>query len=120
VFYRYHKAGKTRIRRVRYNLNTRGRDLLPDGKLVQTNVGYDAASLNLWCVGEEMPCGVLSHDQCLLSLAGILLEVRNNAFFGFVQVGIHVPEQLLDHFSEMSSFFKNEKVPSGVGEYTQT
>jgi len=121
VFHRYHEAGKTRIRRVCYNAESKSWDLLEDGKLVHTIVGYDAASLYLWCVGEDMPCGVLEYDARPLSLAGILAEVQNDQFFGFIQADIHVPESLRDYFSEMPPIFKNEKIPfEAIGDYMQS
>ena len=88
--------------------------------MVRRIVGYDAASLYLWCVGEEMPCGVLTYDRRSLSLTQVLAEVRGKRFFGFVQVDIHVPEHLRDHFSEMPPIFKNTPVPFEViGDHMQ-
>ena len=110
VFHRYHEAGKTRIRRVCYNPATKTWGPLPDGKVVRRIVGYDAASLYLWCVGEEMPCGVLTYDLPSLYLTQVLAEVQGKRFFGFVQVDIHVPEHLRDHFSEMPRSSRTPRV----------
>ena len=96
-------------------------DLFLNSKLVQSIVGYDAASLYLWCVGQEMPCGVLHDDPRDLSDETVLDEVRQGTFFDFVQIDIHVPDHLVDYFSEMPPIFKNVAIPfDSMGTFSQT
>lgn len=50
----------------------------------------------------------------------ILNEIRDKNIFRAVDVDLHVPDNLLDHFGEMSPIFCNEEIPfEAVGEYTQ-
>ena len=39
-------------------------------------------------------------------------DVTSGKFFGFLQVDIHVPEKLKEHFEEFSLLFVVDKVPS--------
>ena len=46
----------------------------------------------------------------IMSLEGILSEVRNECLFGCVEVDIHVPDHLKEKFSEMCPIFKNTEI----------
>ena len=98
VFCRYAEAGISKIR---------------DGeKICRTVIGFDANSLYLYCSGQEMPCG---KEKVFQSEAGkkdeIIQNVLNDELFGFFEVDIEVPEQLLDKFSEFSPLFILAEVP---------
>ena len=81
VFCRYAEAGVSQIRSHIYE----------DAKTCRAVLGLDANSLYLFCSGQEMP--------------------DNDNLFGFFQVDIEVPEQLLDKFSEFSPLFILSGVP---------
>ena len=51
----------------------------------------------------------------------ILEGVRSGLFFGMLEVDIHVPDHLYEHFSEMSPLFCTTDVPfSSIGPYMQS
>jgi hypothetical protein len=98
VFHRYHEVGKTRIQRCNKTIN--GWEQAAPGALVQSIQGIDANNLYVWCVAQEMPCGVLEY------LEGPFDPVALPALpFGFVEVDIHVPDQ--QRFSEFAPIFKH-------------
>ena len=106
VFCRYAEAGVSRIRSHRYSE--------ADAKTCRAVLGLDANSLYLFCSGQEMPCG---KEKVFQSEAGekdkLIQNVLNDKLFGFFQVDIEVPEQLLDKFSEFSPLFILSEVPEG-------
>ena len=102
VFCRYGEAGVSRIRSHIYE----------DAKTCRAVLGLDANSLYLFCSGQEMPCGkekVFSTNP--EEKDKLIQNVLNDKLFGFFQVDIEVPEQLLDKFSEFSPLFILSEVP---------
>ena len=118
VFCRYAEAGVSRIRSHRYSDSAAGKageagaKLRADAKTCRAVLGLDANSLYLYCSGQEMPCGkekVFSTDS--EEKDELIQNVLNDKLFGFFQVDIEVPEQLLDKFSEFSPLFILSEVP---------
>ena len=115
VFCRYAEAGVSKIRS----------HIEEDAKICRSVQGLDANSLYLFCSGQEMPCGkekVFSARSGEASEAGeaganpeekdkLIQNVLNNKLFGFFQVDIEVPDQLLDKFSEFCPLFVLSEVP---------
>ena len=102
VFCRYAEAGVSQIRSHIYE----------DTKTCRAVLGLDANSLYLFCSGQEMPCGkekVFSSNP--EEKDKLIQNVLNGKLFGFFQVDIEVPEQLLDKFSEFSPLFILSEVP---------
>ena len=118
VFCGYAEAGVSRIRSHRYSDSAAGKageagaKLRADAKTCRAVFGLDANSLYLYCSGQEMPCGkekVFSTDS--EEKDELIQNVLNDKLFGFFQVDIEVPEQLLDKFSEFSPLFILSEVP---------
>ena len=119
VFCRYAEAGVSQIRSHIYE----------DAKTCRAVLGFDANSLYLFCSGQEMPCGKekvfqanpeakpeqrpKGRSKALSSEEKdeLIQNVLNDKLFGFFQVDIEVPEQLLDKFSEFSPLFILSEVP---------
>ena len=102
VFCRYAEAGVSQIRSHMYE----------DAKTCRAVLGLDANSLYLFCSGQEMPCGKEKVFQGNPEEKDKLIQnVLNDKLFGFCQVDIEVPEQLLDKFSEFSPLFILSEVP---------
>ena len=102
VFCRYAEAGVSQIRSHIYE----------DAKTCRAVLGLDANSLYLFCSGQKMPCGnekVFSTNP--EEKDKLIPNVLNDKLFGFFQVDIEVPEQLLDKFSEFSPLFILSEVP---------
>ena len=102
VFCRYAEAGVSQIRS----------HSEADAKTCRAVLGLDANSLYLFCSGQEMPCG---KEKVFSKRSGkkdkLIQKVLNDKLFGFFQVDIEVPEQLLDKFSEFSPLFILSEVP---------
>ena len=104
VFCRYAEAGVSQIRSHIYK----------DAKTCRAVLGFDANSLYLYCSGQEMPCGKEKVFRCnggVEERDKLIQNVLNDKLFGFFQVDIEVPEQLLDKFSEFSPLFVLSEVP---------
>ena len=102
VFCRNAEAGVSQIRSHIYE----------DAKTCRAVLGLDANSLYLFCSGQEMPCGKEKVFQGNPEEKDKLIQnVLNDKLFGFFQVDIEVPEQLLDKFSEFSPLFILSEVP---------
>ena len=102
VFCRYAEAGVSQIRSHIYE----------DAKTCRAVLGLDANSLYLFCSGQEMPCGKEKVFQANPEEKDKLIQnVLDDKLFGFFQVDIEVPEQLLDKFSEFSPLFILSEVP---------
>ena len=102
VFCRYAEAGVSQIRSHIYE----------DAKTCRAVLGLDANSLYLFCSGQEMPCRKEKVFQGNPEEKDKLIQnVLNDNLFGFFQVDIEVPEQLLDKFSEFSPLFILSGVP---------
>jgi hypothetical protein len=119
VFHRYHEKDKTQISRTHYDTSQKEWSYDKDGKAVNKIVGYDANSLYLYCLGEEMPCGKLywkENDDWIKYRE----ELITNKFFGFLEVDIEVPEDKWEYFSEMCPIFINKEYTEEVcGDYTK-
>jgi len=90
VFHRYHERDVTYIERCKY---IDGKwQLDSKGNLVKNSVGFDANSLYLWCLGQNMPCDKLQDVP--------KTEVDSNTIFGLIEVDIIVPEYLYKYFGE--------------------
>ena len=69
--------------------------------------GWDANSLYLYCSGQEMSCCKepyieVSNPRTIKDLCD---EVMMGKLLGFLQVDIHIPNGLLEKFSEFSPLF---------------
>ena len=107
VFCRYHEKNITNIRSHLYT----------NPKPCQKIIGYDANSLYLYCMGQDMPCGkeeliMYEEPYDIEHINQFNQAVKNSELFGFAQVDIKVPDKLYDKFSEMSPLF----VTDGVGD----
>ena len=113
VFCRYAEAGVSQIRSHIYE----------DAKTCRAVLGLDANSLYLFCSGQEMPCGKEKVFQANPEEKDKLIQnVLNDKLFGFFQVDIEVPEQLLDKFSEFSHLFilsevREDQIPQHMQDY---
>ena len=119
VFCRYAEAG---VSQIRSHINE-------DAKICRAVIGLDANSLYLFCSGQEMPCGkekVFSErsgrSQRSEEKDKLIQNVLNDKLFGFFQVDIEVPEQLLDKFSEFSPLFilsevREDQIPQHMQDY---
>ena len=78
----------------------------------------------LCCSGQEMPCGKEQHvevDQ-RYDTEELCNQAMKGTLFGFLQVDIHVPDELTDKFSEFCLLFvvdsvPDESIPSSMREY---
>ena len=138
VFCRYAEAGVSKIRSHIYSDSEAGAkalrpeqrpksrskalssELRADAKTCRAVLGFDANSLYLYCSGQEMPCGKekvfqanpgAKPEQSSEEKDKLIQNVLNDKLFGFFQVDIEVPEQLLDKFSEFSPLFILSEVP---------
>jgi len=93
VFHRYHERDVTYIQRCKYIDGKWELDL--KGNLVKNIVGFDANALYLLCLGQDMPCGKLQYVP--------KSEVDLNTIFGFIEVGIIVPEDVIQLFQRIST-----------------
>ena len=113
VFCRYAQAGVSQIRSHIYE----------DAKTCRAVIGLDANSLYLFCSGQEMPCGKEKVFQANPEEKDKLIQnVLNDKLFGFFQVDIEVPEQLLDKFSKFSPLFilsevREDQIPQHMQDY---
>ena len=113
VFCRYAEAEVSQIRSHIYK----------DAKTCRAVLGLDANSLYLFCSGQEMPCGKEKVFQANPEEKDkIIQNVLNDKLFGFFQVDIEVPEQLLDKFSEFSPLFilsevREDQIPQHMQDY---
>ena len=73
----------------------------------------DANSLYLYCSGQEMPCGKESYVEVSnpRTIKDLCDKVMMGELFGFLQVDIHIPDGLLEKFSEFSPLFIIDEVP---------
>jgi len=90
VFHRYHEKDQTYIQICKYIDGKWQLDC--KGNLVKNIVGFDANTLYLWYLGQDMPCGKLQYISTS--------EVDLNTIFGFIEVDIIVPEGLYNYFGE--------------------
>lgn len=121
VFHRYHEVGQTHIKEIRYDAVKKSFVIINHREeVVKKILGYDAASLYLFCLGQVMPGGRLRFDTRDRSLVIVLEEVLSGVLFGFLEVDIHVPEHLKTRFAEMPPIFKNIEIPwEAIGPFMQ-
>ena len=79
--------------------------------MVQKIEGYDCNALYLWCIGQNIPCGVLRwivYDESQTK-ESIDLFIRdfNETSCGFIEVDIDTPDHLKNKFGEFPLIFKN-------------
>ena len=80
-------------------------------------IGYDANALYLWAIAQEMPTGKHEHIKTY-DLKQLEQDILNDKLFGFIQVDIETPENLKEHFAEMTPIFKNAEIKfDDIGEY---
>ena len=132
VFCRYAETGVSQIRSHRYSDSEAGAkalrpeqssELRAGAKTCRAVIGLDANSLYFFCSGQEMPCGKEKVFQANPEEKDKLIQnVLNDKLFGFFQVDIEVPEQLLDKFSEFSPLFilsevREDQIPQHMQDY---
>ena len=107
VFTRYHEKDITCIR---------SHVCGEKSKLTKVVIGHDANSLYLCCSGDVMPCG---KDTLVMNekpfdqrrIAKFSKDVLKGKTFGFAQIGIEIPGELYDKFSEMAPLFVVQEIP---------
>jgi len=107
VFTRYTEVDVTRIRSHR----------IPEPRLCENILGYDANALYLSTMLTEMPCGekrvVHYSGEFQAEVVPVLTHrLKEGSWFGFAKVDIEIPERLHPKFEEMCPFFYNKKVPA--------
>ena len=114
VFWQYHESGESRIRS---HYNT-------DAKICAIVIGFDANSLYLYCSEQEMPCRKEEYIEVDRpnDMEELCNQVMKGTLFGFLQVNIHIPGELIDKFSEFCPLFvvdsiPDESIPSHMKEY---
>jgi len=112
VFHRYHEADETRIKKPIFE-NGQWKEG-KEGKLVKNITGFDANALYLWCIGQNMLCGILKYKD------GDDFDIEND--FGMVEVDIETPIDLYNEMGEFPLIFKNvEYDPNDVmGDYMKS
>ena len=114
IFCRYHKSGKSRICSHQYL----------DVKICSKVVGFDVNSLYLYCSRQETPCNKEEYIEVDRpnDMKELCNQVMNRELFGFLQVDIHIPDELIDKFSEFCPLLivdsiPDELIPSHMREY---
>ena len=107
VFTRKHVAGETRIRSHQYE----------DARVCRRILGYDANSLYPSTMMKEMPCGpgfvqTYNNPEAYARVFPQFLWMEE--WFGFAEVDIEVPEELLPEFEEFPPLFINRGVPDSA------
>ena len=106
IFCRYAEVGVSQITSHIY----------PDAKICKSIDGWGANSLYLYCSGQEMPCGKepyieVSNLRDPRVISDLCDKVLPGELFGFLQVDIHVPSELLEKLSEFFPLFIVDEVP---------
>ena len=75
-----------------------------------------------YCTGQEMPCGKEEYVEVDRPNETEVLcnQVMKGTLFGFLQVDIHIPDELIDKFSEFCPLFVVDSIqsnPSHMREY---
>ena len=97
VFSQYAEAGKSRIRNDQYHGAKTCAGVI---------IGFDANSLYLYCFSQEMPCGKEQYiETSFANLKELCNQVMKGELFGFFQVDIHVPNELMNKFIKFSPLF---------------
>ena len=119
IFCRYAEIGKSQIRSYKYR----------DPKTFASIAGFNANSLYLYCSEQKMPCRKeeyveISHPQDPRVIRDLCDKVLMGELFGFLQVDIHFPDELLEKFSEFTLLFivnevPKEQIPQRMGDYQE-
>ena len=103
VFCRYADVAVSKIRSHKYR----------DPKTCKIVIGFDANSLYLYCSGREIPCGKEEYIEVENPsvIKNLCDKVIKDELFRFLHVDIHIPDELLERFSEFSPFFIVDSIP---------
>ena len=109
VFVRWVEVGKSFIRSNNYK----------NPKPCKTIRGYDANSLYLSVSGMEMPCGKEKYFEVKNPtdseyIKKICNDILTDKLFGFCQVDIHTPDNLLEKFEEMPPLYVVDTIPENL------
>ena len=91
-----------------------------NAKTCKSVVGFDANSLYLYCFPQEMPCGkeeyveIEKPNDLELMPDKLCKDILEDKLFGFLQLDIHVPDNLKEKFSEFSPLFVVDSVPENM------
>ena len=126
VFHRHHEAESfeivngekvitnpaTKIKRPVYNEKTQQWMIGKEGKEVKNITGFDANALYLWCIGNEMPCGILKYIENKGSDTKEAIDAYVEEFEkvygkGSIEVDIYTPKHLYNQLGEYPLIFKN-------------
>ncbi len=69
------------------------------------NIWFDANALYLWAIMQKMPVGQYKHIS-EYNIKDLIHDALNDKLFGFVEVGIKVPEELYDNFQRCHQYLK--------------
>ena len=104
IFCQYHESGKFQI----------GSHQYINAKISYARViGFNASSFYLNCSRQQMPCGKQGYveiDQPN-DTEESCNQVMNKELFLFLQVDIHVANELIDKFSEFCPLFVVDSIP---------
>ena len=94
---RYAEAKVSQIRPYKYQ----------DTKTCTSVIGFDENSLYLYCSGQEMPCSEeeyiqVENPQAPGVINNLCDKVLADKLFGFLQVDIQAPDELLEKFKKVS------------------
>ena len=85
IFKKYAEVGKTTIRN--------------DSQVCKNTIRFDANSLYLWAIGQEIPAGKFKIEELCNNEKDLLINsIKNGEWFGFVKADISVPTELKDYF----------------------
>ena len=101
VFCRYYESGKSKIHS------------FIDAKTGVKVIGFNANALYLCCSGQEMLCGKEEHVEVDRpdDMEELCNQVMRGELFRFLQVDIHVLNELTDKFSEFCPLFVVDSIP---------
>ena len=85
------------------------------------SLGYNVVSTTSCAWFKQDESKIWYHtNPSICTMENILDAVRNDDLFGFVQCDIHVPEHLIEKFSEFPPIFKNSEIKmQDIGEHMQ-
>ena len=93
-------------------------------KICAKVTGFNANSLYLYCSRQEMLCGKQQYAEVdqLYDMEELCNQVMSRELFGFFQIDIHVPDELIDKFSKFCPLFivdsiLDELIPRHMHEY---
>ena len=79
-------------------------------------IGFDVNSLYLYCSRQEIACGQEQYVKVNQpnDTEELCNQVMSGELFGFLQVNIHVLDELIDKFSEFCLMFIVDSIPDGL------